>query len=445
MQDHYKVLGVGRDASDAEVKAAYRKLALKSHPDKPGGDAESFKRITEAYEEVMKKRGHCITLFDVWADADEDELTRAEAMRKACLNGNVAEVQRLLDAGTNVNAVDNMGFSALKYACVHGQDLVAELLISRDAEVDLTSRAGVTALMEACTMGQEVCVRLLLEHCAEVDRTNSHGQTALMFACTHGRDACVRLLCEYGASRTAADTQGRVAADFAKRCKNSTVAVWLQSFFLRMREASREASRESSLRAGIAYLRRTSREPSLRAGSAYPSRDSPHPSPMYPPRPTREPSLRAGSAYPSRDSPHPSPMYPPRPSREPSLRAGSAYPSRGAHPPPMRPPRPSRDPSLHEGSACANAARKNMLNECGRQDEELTQGSESVGATGCPILAKIPLAKMTLDFLSCLPFTASLQGNGRCATFLFASGCVLTCALARFALSWRVPRMQLLL
>jgi len=48
--DYYEILGVSRDASPEEVKKAYRKLAHQYHPDKPGGDAEKFKKINEAYQ-----------------------------------------------------------------------------------------------------------------------------------------------------------------------------------------------------------------------------------------------------------------------------------------------------------------------------------------------------------------------------------------------------------
>jgi len=45
----YKLLEVSKDASTAEIKKAYRKLAVKHHPDK-GGDEATFKDITRAYE-----------------------------------------------------------------------------------------------------------------------------------------------------------------------------------------------------------------------------------------------------------------------------------------------------------------------------------------------------------------------------------------------------------
>lgn len=49
-RDYYEVLGVNKSASADEIKKAFRKSAVKHHPDKPGGDEEKFKEINEAYE-----------------------------------------------------------------------------------------------------------------------------------------------------------------------------------------------------------------------------------------------------------------------------------------------------------------------------------------------------------------------------------------------------------
>lgn len=52
-RDYYEVLGVSRSADDGEIKKAYRKLALKYHPDKNPGDEEAeehFKEASEAYQ-----------------------------------------------------------------------------------------------------------------------------------------------------------------------------------------------------------------------------------------------------------------------------------------------------------------------------------------------------------------------------------------------------------
>ncbi len=52
-RDYYEVLGVSKGADEKEVKKAYRRVAMKYHPDRNPGDAEaeaSFKEASEAYE-----------------------------------------------------------------------------------------------------------------------------------------------------------------------------------------------------------------------------------------------------------------------------------------------------------------------------------------------------------------------------------------------------------
>ena len=63
--DPYKVLGVSSNASDEEIKKAYRKMAVKYHPDKVsqmGEDVqkaakEKFQKLNAAYETIKKQRG----------------------------------------------------------------------------------------------------------------------------------------------------------------------------------------------------------------------------------------------------------------------------------------------------------------------------------------------------------------------------------------------------
>src|SRR3954452_10639442 len=55
-RDYYEVLGVVRGASEADMKVAYRKLAMKHHPDRNPGDKDCehrFKELNEAYD-VLK-------------------------------------------------------------------------------------------------------------------------------------------------------------------------------------------------------------------------------------------------------------------------------------------------------------------------------------------------------------------------------------------------------
>lgn len=49
-ESYYKILNIDENATSDEIKKQYRKLSLEFHPDRPNGNAEKFKKISEAYE-----------------------------------------------------------------------------------------------------------------------------------------------------------------------------------------------------------------------------------------------------------------------------------------------------------------------------------------------------------------------------------------------------------
>src|SRR3954462_10958666 len=70
MADYYQTLGVARGATDVEIKTAYRKLAMKYHPDRNNGSKEAeekFKSITEAYDVLRKADKR--SLYDRYGEA----------------------------------------------------------------------------------------------------------------------------------------------------------------------------------------------------------------------------------------------------------------------------------------------------------------------------------------------------------------------------------------
>ncbi len=79
-EDYYSVLNVSKEASDSDIKKAYRKLAMKYHPDRNAGNIsaeEKFKVINEAYEILSDSQKR--NAYDLHGHAGVDPLAANSA------------------------------------------------------------------------------------------------------------------------------------------------------------------------------------------------------------------------------------------------------------------------------------------------------------------------------------------------------------------------------
>ena len=80
-RDYYEVLGVAKNAEAAEIKKAYRKLALQYHPDRNPGDKEAeekFKEAAEAYDVLSKKNAVAMISSDMPEWGQEPEVSAGQ-------------------------------------------------------------------------------------------------------------------------------------------------------------------------------------------------------------------------------------------------------------------------------------------------------------------------------------------------------------------------------
>jgi ankyrin repeat protein len=102
-----------------------------------------------------------LTLFTTVLCFATDNSKINEDLRRAAQSGNTAEVRSLLDAGAEVNATDDDGFTALLLASTWGHPEVVHLLIKAGADVNAQDKDGATELMHASQAGHTEIVELL--------------------------------------------------------------------------------------------------------------------------------------------------------------------------------------------------------------------------------------------------------------------------------------------
>jgi len=118
-RDYYAVLGVARDASEAEIKRAFRELARKHHPDvaTKSDDGERFREINEAYTCLSDKDARA--RYDRWGHVDDDGTGGLSAVMDAAteLINDVLRRRKTKQKGADVRYTLEISFEEAAFGC----------------------------------------------------------------------------------------------------------------------------------------------------------------------------------------------------------------------------------------------------------------------------------------------------------------------------------------
>jgi ankyrin repeat protein len=152
------------------------------------------------------------------------------SIHEAALNGQLSQITRLLQGGSDFNAQDQDGCTALMYASFNGHIEIIKTLIEKGANVNLQDSYGRTALMMASSGPYPEAVKMLLDHQADPNITDTDEHfSALMYAAAEGQLDNVKILLSYKADPSLKDIDGDNAIAFAAKNGHKEVVALLKS------------------------------------------------------------------------------------------------------------------------------------------------------------------------------------------------------------------------
>ena len=183
-------------------------------------------------------------------------------LNKASKNGDLPQVQALLDARMPVDIKDNSGQTPLMLAGQEGHQNVCQLLIDRNAQVNATRNDDQwTALHLAALYKRPETCTLLLEHNASIDAKDKSGKTPLMLVANCSDYQMCQFLLDHHARIEAQDNEGRTPLGWAIYNLNVMQNAWpryINPCQLLIGETIKELKKNAIILLGLRKFRRVS-------------------------------------------------------------------------------------------------------------------------------------------------------------------------------------------
>lgn len=213
-KDYYEILGVPKDSMTAQIKKAYRSLALKHHPDRVGEDkkaeaTERFKEISEAYGVLSdtKKRG----MYDQYGHAGIDQnFTTDDIYRQADFSGfgDMGDIFGQIFGGAGF---DIFGDGRTSRRSQRGRDI--------QYEVNVTLGEAYEGVQKKIRIPRN-------EHCTECDGSGAKSNSSLKKCTTcNGRGQVVMAsgLFQMQQTCSACGGKGQVITEYCPKCRGEGV------------------------------------------------------------------------------------------------------------------------------------------------------------------------------------------------------------------------------
>ena len=206
------------------MKSLYLELLLTILLATAASAGEIVAPLADAVEHQERERIE--KLLQSGADVNAVQVDGMTALHWAVTRDDLELALKLVEAGADVNAANRYEVRPLSLACANGNTELVELLLKSGAGADTALPGGETVLMTAARTGRIGVVRALLDRKAAVNAQERKGQTALMWAAAEGHADVVRALIDAG-------------ADFRKPLKSG-----FRPLFFAVREGRRDVVQE---------------------------------------------------------------------------------------------------------------------------------------------------------------------------------------------------------